>query len=190
MKKLLLFYFLGFLFSCSDNQKIKDGIDSYLCSKTMGVKIDFNYKDIKLIEKFTVNEVIIDYYKIFEFPKDKALNMVVKDVERLANEVIESEPNDPSAIVWKFKSDRISELSKKAKTDIEYYIVKTTYNFKNPILNNAEVELTKYFILNSDNKVIAAIDEEDFINRQKEYNKTPLMKYELSILSERDNIEL
>ena len=195
MKKIiytltLLLVSIGILTSCSNDGKIKKGIESYLLSKTMGIQVEFNFQDLKLVEKYTVDEVIKDYYKNLEFPEDKSLGLVLNDVNKLAKEMMESDPTDPSAIAWKFKSDRIDELSKKPKNDIEYFIVKTTYNFKNPILNNTEVEIIRYFILNSDYKVIAAIDEDVFFKRQEVYNKTPLMKYELSILSERNNIDL
>ncbi len=190
MKNLLLFTSIVLVFSCTQDDKFKDSIKSYLLSKTLGVQIKFNIEKLNIIEKYTADEVIKDYYKNLEISDDRPKEIIIQELNNIVNENDMEDSNSPSAIAWNFKLERFKEVSKKNPDEIEYYIVLAKYNFKNPILNNATVELLKYFIVNSEYKVIASVDKENLMRRGKENNKTPLTKYEISILSERENIEI
>ncbi|MBK8549178.1 MAG: hypothetical protein IPL63_18070 [Saprospiraceae bacterium] len=178
MKHLVIFCFLA-LFSCSQpKNKFQDCIEKYLSDIAMGVKLENDFKEITLVKDVPSKELLTDLYQTFEFDTIIPVDSVLY---KLDNSLSISEP------IWQIRRDRLYEVSQLKNNEIAYSIVHATHEFKNPLINNAIVEVKRTYIIDKDCNVMGSIDDSEMTSVEKEYSKTPYLKYEYAIMVKRNN---
>jgi len=170
--RLFVFFIVAYsLNSCKNVDPNQAIIDSYLQSITMGVKIENDFKEIKHIRDVKSSELLDDMYKQLEIDKNITPDSVLKELD--SSILMEKD-------VWKHKRNRFSEIAKNDPNKIAYTLIEATHEFKNPLLNNALVSVTRTYII-GDIKVLGCIDKKDYEKYDNEYSRTPLTKYEVAI---------
>ncbi len=171
--------------SCSTKNPFKDSISESIKKNGMGVDLKPDIKEIIIIDTITVKESIDDWYnfnKEHNEPLDSVIYGVSKVVIDLEKIVDPNESEKFDSKIWRYKLDRINNLTKLSKQDIDYFVVECIYTINNPILNNAQVTIDNIYLIDKDFKVILKKDKEDFEKIANENNKTPLVKYEILFL--------
>jgi hypothetical protein len=175
MKQFILFITFLSIFSCKQADPNQLIIDSYLQEIAMGVKLENDFKEIKHIKDVKSSELLDDLYKQLEFENTMHKDTVLKKLDNfLSKDYIEDKE------VWQFKRDRFNHASKNDANLVSYSLIEATHEFKNPLINNALMSVTRTYII-GDGKVLGAIEKKDYEKYKKEYSKTPLLMYEVAI---------
>ncbi len=192
MKKLTILLSLLFIIGCSSKSKFEDPIKAQLIKDALGVDIKPKFNTLKVIDTVYVKESKENWYVLYSLPnqsKDSARAAAVKALEYF-KELYDNDPanNNDHYKSWRWINDRITSLDKRNDNDVDYYVLKTNYTFFNPLLNQ-RISNDRVFILSDKFEVLYAGDEDNWKKIENEYTKTPLLKYEIAMYFNKEDIQ-
>jgi hypothetical protein len=173
---ILIALFCCVFFGCSDTNKFARIAQASAEAQAAGFKIDYENVEIKMIDTFTYNEVMSDFYEVNK-EKDQTLPEFEKKLDELVKYL--KDENNNKYKVWYFKQQRIAELKKHNPEDVCYYIVYNKYKFTNPIMGNTRMENKYYFMIDSEDNVLAKLSEYD--HKDDEAGQPKSLKYEQAL---------
>ncbi len=185
MKKIILALVLmsAVLTGCKKESPFWSPIKERIIDDAMGVEYKTELVELTPIDTFYVSESIDDWYLLVN--DDGGTREECREwIEDFVNEMDSyyqtcNEEPDIDYYVWKQKFKRIKELEAKQPADVDFYVVYVHYKFENPVLNNAMVNVKRYYLLSSDMQVTNKIDKDDFDELAKDYVKTKSLKYDV-----------
>jgi hypothetical protein len=173
---------------CEKESPFWEPIKKDIINDAMGVDFDFKLIELEVRDTVFVSESIDDWF-LLNNDSGESREDCVNGVEAFVNEMKDiykqtGEPEEVDYTVWKYKLDRIKYLQSKQPSEIDYYVVFVNYQFENIMLDNRITTIYRYYLVSPQMEVTNDMEEEDFKEIEKEYNSTPLLKYEFWMLQD------